>query len=133
MFSSEETKVVKSSLANADADTIAKAIVEELDEMKAQDIKIMTVSDKTVVTDYLIICTGNSSTQIKSISGRLEMKLKERELEPLNIDGYAEGTCHPGYPSEACRHHLQNRCRLPGFPQSPAEQSGWLCLHPAPL
>lgn len=88
----EDKKVIKSSLANADADTIAKAIVEELDEMKAQDIKIMTVSDKTVVTDYLIICTGNSSTQIKSISGRLEMKLKERELEPLNIDGYAEGT-----------------------------------------
>ena len=79
-------------MANADADTLVKAIVEELDEMKAQDIKIMTVSDKTVVTDYLVICTGTSSTQIKSISGRLEMKMREREVEPLNIDGYAEGT-----------------------------------------
>ncbi|MCR5457824.1 MAG: ribosome silencing factor [Clostridiales bacterium] len=88
----EEKTTVKSSLANADADTLVKAIVEELDEMKAQDIKIMTVSDKTVVTDYLVICTGNSSTQIKSISGRLEMKMREREVEPLNIDGYAEGT-----------------------------------------
>ena len=88
----EDKTVVKSSLANADADTLVKAIVEELDEMKAQDIKIMTVSDKTVVTDYLVICTGNSSTQIKSISGRLEMKMREREVEPLNIDGYAEGT-----------------------------------------
>ena len=88
----EEKTTVKSSLANADADTLVKAIVEELDEMKAQDIKILTVSDKTVVTDYLVICTGNSSTQIKSISGRLEMKMREREVEPLNIDGYAEGT-----------------------------------------
>jgi ribosome-associated protein len=88
----EETKVVKSSLANADADAIVKAIVEELDEMKASDIKLITVSDKTVMTDYLVICTGNSSTQIKSISGRLEMKLKERDLAPLNVDGFAEGT-----------------------------------------
>ncbi len=88
----EEKKNVLPSLANADADTLVKAIVEELDEMKAQDIKLITVSDKTVVTDYLVICTGNSSTQIKSISGRLEMKLKERELSPLNIDGFAEGT-----------------------------------------
>ena len=45
---------------------LAKAIIQILDEKKATDIKLLRVSDSTVLTDYFVICTGHSNTQITS-------------------------------------------------------------------
>ena len=80
------------SLVGASSEEIARAIADVLDSMKARDIKLLRVSDKTVMTDYFVICSGTSNTQIKALSGEVEYKLGERGVSPLHIEGYETGT-----------------------------------------
>ena len=89
----DESKNEKmTSLAGASSEEIARAIADVLDSMKARDIKLLRVSDKTVMTDYFVICSGTSNTQIKALSGEVEYKLGERGVSPLHIEGYKTGT-----------------------------------------
>lgn len=89
----DESKNEKmTSFAGASSEEIARAIADVLDSMKARDIKLLRVSDKTVMTDYFVICSGTSNTQIKALSGEVEYKLGERGVSPLHIEGYETGT-----------------------------------------
>ena len=71
--------------------SLAKDIVKILDAGKAGQIKMLRVNDKTVMTDYFVISSGTSNTQIKSLSGEVEYKLGEKGIKPLGIDGYETG------------------------------------------
>ena len=75
------------SLDGADAKTLADAIAEVLDSKKGRDIKVVHVADKTVISEYFVICTGNSSTQVKSLGGELEYKLGLRGVDPVHFEG----------------------------------------------
>ncbi len=74
-------------LSNAEPIEIAKAAVRILDEKKAGDIKLLRVADSTVLTDYFVICTGHSNTQIKGFADELDYKLGLCGLQPKNIEG----------------------------------------------
>lgn len=74
-----------------DALALATEIVKVLDANKAGQIKLLRVNDQTVMTDYFVICTGNSNTHIKSLSGEVEFKLGEKGVNPLGTDGYDSG------------------------------------------
>ena len=54
---------------------------------KARDIKIIHVEEKTVIAEYFVICTGNSSTQVKALAGEVEFKMGERGVSPYNVEG----------------------------------------------
>ena len=70
---------------------LAEEIVKILDANKAGQLKLLRVNDRTVMTDYFVICTGNSNTHIKSLSGEVEYKLGEKGVKPMGIDGYDSG------------------------------------------
>ncbi len=70
---------------------LAKEIVKILDANKAGQIKLLRVNDQTVMTDYFVICTGNSNTHIKSLSGEVEYKLGEAGIAHTGVDGYESG------------------------------------------
>ena len=70
---------------------LAQNFVMILDANKAGQIKLLRVNDSTVMTDYFVICTGNSNTHIKSLSGEVEFKLGEMGIHPLGNDGYDSG------------------------------------------
>ena len=71
----------------ADAKAVAEAIAEALDAKKARDIKVLYVEDKTVISEYFVICTGNSSTQVKALAGEVEYRLGLRGVEPYSVEG----------------------------------------------
>ena len=75
-----------------DSLTLAKAAIEILDTKKAKNIKLLHVEDHTTITDYFVICTGNSNTQIKGYAGELEYQLGECSVKPLSIEGYNEAS-----------------------------------------
>lgn len=87
-----EQKITMPSLNGASSEEIARTIAGILDDKKAHDIKLLSVRDRTVLTDYFVICSGTSNTQIKALSAELEYKLGERGLTPLHIEGYETGT-----------------------------------------
>ena len=71
----------------ANAKELAEAIAEVLDSKKARDIKVLYVEDKTVIAEYFVVCTGNSSTQVKALAGEVEYKLGLRGVDPYSVEG----------------------------------------------
>ena len=74
-------------LTDATPEELAQAIFDILDAKKAHKLKVLRVNDQTVITDYFVICTGNSSTQVKSLGGELEYKMGLRGVTPVHYEG----------------------------------------------
>lgn len=70
----------------------AQLICKTLSEKKGDNIVYIDVADKTSLCDYFVICSGRSTTQVKSLAENLEEKLsKEWLLEPKRREGLREG------------------------------------------
>lgn len=65
--------------------------IDALDELKAEDITVLDVKDKTTVTDWVIIATGSSSRHVKSIANNVVVAAKKANRSPLGTEGEAEG------------------------------------------
>lgn len=74
-------------LTDATPEELVHAIFDILDAKKAHKLKVLRVNDQTVITDYFVICTGNSSTQVKSLGGELEYKMGLRGVDPVHYEG----------------------------------------------
>ena len=64
-------------------------VVKGMQEKKAQNIVVMDLRNvKNAITDYFIICSGSSDTQIDAISGSVEEEiLKLSRTFPMNREG----------------------------------------------
>ncbi len=88
----EEKEITISPIDAGDSLAVSRKIIEILDSKKAKNIKLLHVEEQTVLTDYFVLCTGNSNTQIKGYAGEVEFKMGECGVKPLSIDGYEGGT-----------------------------------------
>jgi ribosome-associated protein len=52
------------------------------------DIKVIEISDVSVLADYMVIATGRSSTQVKALADEVEFKLDELGISVSHIEGY---------------------------------------------
>ena len=59
-------------------------------ERKAQDIVIMDMQEALPVTDYFLIASGSSTTNVKAIADSIEEKLEKVGLPVLHKEGYRE-------------------------------------------
>lgn len=75
------------SLEGASPEELAKAIYDILDAKKGRDIKLLHVEKKTVIADYFVLCTGNSSTQVKALADEVDYKTSLRGRIPTNVEG----------------------------------------------
>jgi len=83
----ENTNTLPKTVDAADAKALAEVIADVLDSKKGRDIKVIKVDDKTVISEYFVLCTGNSSTQIKALAGEVEFRLDERGVAPYGVEG----------------------------------------------
>lgn len=68
---------------------LSKAIAEILDNKKAHEVKVLKIQDLTIVTDYIVIATGTSTTQVKALADEVDFQLeKEFNLKPTRVEGY---------------------------------------------
>ncbi len=70
---------------------ILKVAANALNGKKARDINAVKVSDLTVLCEYFLICTANSSTQIRALTDEVEEKLEQAGVRPHHIEGKASG------------------------------------------
>ena len=70
---------------------MAELAVRALDAKKAQDIRLLETRNVTVLADYFLICTANSSTHIKTLSDEVSKVLEEQGERTLRTEGYRNG------------------------------------------
>ena len=63
-------------------------IVDILEEKKAKDISVINITDVSILADYFIICSGTSTTHIRTLADELEDKMKEAGYSLLHKEGY---------------------------------------------
>lgn len=60
-------------------------------DKKAIDIMIIDISKLLVVTDYFVICSGQTNRHVRSIAEGIEEKLKELKVRKVGIADDKQG------------------------------------------
>ena len=72
------------------SETLLEKMVEACDDKRAEDIMTFDVKETSTVTDYYIICHGNSGRQVQTIADEIKDQAKELDIEAF-VEGYNEG------------------------------------------
>lgn len=65
----------------------AKAVIEK----KAENVKILNLTDLSSFTDYFVICSGTSPRQVQSIADSVEFAMSSIGYELMSAEGYSDG------------------------------------------
>ena len=68
-----------------------KAVVDALEDVKGYDIKVLDVSKMTSIATYMIIASGSSNRQTKSLANNVVVKLKEAGAHIYGVEGEESG------------------------------------------
>jgi len=66
---------------------LSQLVFDALDDLKAVDVRILDVREKTNVTDVLVIATGTSARHAKSLADNVVTRAKQAGLRPMGIEG----------------------------------------------
>jgi ribosome-associated protein len=58
---------------------------------KAGDPVVLDLTGLTVVTDFFVICSGESTTQVRAVSEHIEDELRKAGIKPRGIEGRTFG------------------------------------------
>ena len=73
---------------SAEAEKIIKTGIKALSDKKAEDIKVIDISEISVIADALVIASGNNAKQIQAMSDEADDKLSRAGYEHYCIEGY---------------------------------------------
>lgn len=87
----DELQIPIEDLTSAEPKKIADKIASILDIKKGADIKLLQVHSRTIIADYFVICTANSTTHVKSLSDELEYQMSLCGAAPARTEGMGGG------------------------------------------
>lgn len=67
---------------------MARIAIEALEDKKAEDIKVIDISEVSVIADYFIIAGGTNSSQIQALSDNVSEKLGRAGFHSRQVEGY---------------------------------------------
>lgn len=68
--------------------TMAKLAIEALEDKKAEDIKVIDISEVSVIADYFIIAGGSNRSQIQALCDNVDEKLGRAGFPAKQTEGY---------------------------------------------
>ncbi|MDD5899784.1 MAG: ribosome silencing factor [Lachnospiraceae bacterium] len=69
------------------AKEIAKIAYKALDDKKAEDIKIIDISEISVIADYFVIANGTNSSQVEAMVDQVTEELAKIKIHPERVEG----------------------------------------------
>ncbi len=75
-------------MQNAEIKDSLKLIADALADKKAENIKIIDISEVSTVADYFVITNGTNHSQIQALADNVDEKLGTAGIQPKNIEGY---------------------------------------------
>jgi ribosome-associated protein len=70
---------------------LALALADIADSKKARDIRVLEITDLTVLADYFVLCSATSTTHVRTLAAEMEFVLKERGVAPRHTEGRDAG------------------------------------------
>lgn len=77
--------------ADLHTEQLKRLVINALEDMKAQDIHVLDVRNVTSITDVMIIASGGSTRQVKSLAGKVVEDAKRNGVMPLGVEGEQDG------------------------------------------
>lgn len=71
-----------------DSKQIAKIAFDALEDKKGVNIKIIDISNISILADYFIIAGGTNENQVKALADNVEEELAKADITPKQIEGY---------------------------------------------
>lgn len=71
---------------------IVKQMYDVLDDRKAKDIKVIDISEVSIMTDYFVIASGGNINHVHALSEHLEDKMRECGVHYDHMEGFKDGT-----------------------------------------
>ena len=72
-------------------ETMSQAICKAASDKKARDIVIMDMKGISSSTDYFVVCSANTATQVRAIADNIEEELAKEGVAFDHKEGYREG------------------------------------------
>ena len=70
---------------------MAKIAYAALEEKKAEDIKVLDISEVSVLGDYFIIANGTNKNQVQGLVDNVQEQLHKAGYESKQVEGYQTG------------------------------------------
>lgn len=70
-----------------EVEPLLQTVIDALDDLKAVDLKVLDVRDKTSITDVMVIATGTSSRHVKSLADNVIQRAKQAGMPPMGAEG----------------------------------------------
>ena len=70
---------------------MSQAICKAASDKKARDIVIMDMKGISSSTDYFVVCSANTATQVRAIADNIEEELAKEGVAFNHKEGYREG------------------------------------------
>ena len=88
-----EVKDFRRSMASTEVNQMLAAAAAACEDKKAEDIRILALDpSESGLTDYFLICSGNSDRQNVAITDEIEIRLKrEFGVYPTSVEGRRQG------------------------------------------
>lgn len=67
---------------------LANKITDLIFNKKGYDVKILDLRKLTTITDYFVICSGDSDTQVKAIADEVDKTLRDEGIRAWHVEGY---------------------------------------------
>jgi len=68
--------------------TLANNIAELIFNKKGYNVKILDLKEVATFTDYFVICSADSDTQVKAIADEIDKSLRDSGLKSWHKEGY---------------------------------------------
>lgn len=75
-------------MENNKSKEMARLAIQALEDKKAEDIKVIDISEVSVIADYFIIANGTNRSQIQAMSDNVEETLGRAGYPLKQIEGY---------------------------------------------
>lgn len=73
------------------AEKLEEIVIDALDGLKAVDVRVLDVRDRTSITDIMVIASGTSNRHVKALAEHVIDKARHNGVRPLGVEGEREG------------------------------------------
>ena len=67
---------------------MAQKACHALEDKKAKDVRILDISEVSVLADYFLIASGSNRNQVQAMVDNVEEELRKAGFSPKQVEGY---------------------------------------------